>query len=287
MKNTNRLTKVTSIVLTAAMASVMLPVAKATLRADTTAASQQTDYMDDSSLREFTNYYESANAFLSIHFSELPDDVRYALDGARTNAHFALVNKSGRAAACSDLRVQLEVAQATLANRAVDTNRAPDLVMGTAGANAAGMGTQFVSVNTANTVASIYRSVSDYNLPPQMARQQILGSFVDRIYMSILGRNCEASARDSIVNAMMDGTMTANDVVEQVLGSSEFTSKNLSDSAFVTVLYKAFTDRDPDAQGLNNWVNALGNGTTRAQVISSFELSNGWTGLCSYYGINN
>ena len=287
MKNTNRLTKVTSIVLTAAMASVMLPVAKATLRADTTAASQQTDYMDDSSLREFTNYYESANAFLSIHFSELPDDVRYALDGARTNAHFALVNKSGRAAACSDLRVQLEVAQATLANRAVDTNRAPDLVMGTAGANAAGMGTQFVSVNTANTVASIYRTASDYNLPPQMARQQILGNFVDRIYMSILGRNCEASARDSIVNAMMDGTMTANDVVEQVLGSSEFTSKNLSDSAFVTVLYKAFTDRNPDAQGFNNWVNALGNGTTRAQVISSFESSNGWTGLCSYYGINN
>ena len=287
MKNTNRLTKVTSIVLTAAMASVMLPVAKATLRADTTAASQQTDYMDDSSLREFTNYYESANAFLSIHFSELPDDVRYALDGARTNAHFALVNKSGRAAACSDLRVQLEVAQATLANRAVDTNRAPDLVMGTAGANAAGMGTQFVSVNTANTVASIYRTASDYNLPPQMARQQILGSFVDRIYMSILGRNCEASARDSIVNAMMDGTMTANDVVEQVLGSPEFTSKNLSDSAFVTVLYKAFTDRNPDAQGFNNWVNALGNGTTRAQVISSFESSNGWTGLCSYYGINN
>ncbi|MDZ7837880.1 MAG: DUF4214 domain-containing protein [Actinomycetota bacterium] len=55
--------------------------------------------------------------------------------------------------------------------------------------------------------------------------------------------------------------------------SQEFISKNHSDSeAFVTILYRAFFNRQPDSYGMNAWLSRMKAGQTRS--------SGSWTVFC-------
>jgi len=284
MKNITAITKLPAIALTAALAISALPFTALKSNAATVSPKAATQTISDANMNEFKNYYDSSSAFLAIHGDELADDVRIALDTARSQAYNALVSDSGYLEAMSGLRIQLSYAQASLAGTRADTNAAPAPVIGTAAANLAGIGTNNVSAATANRVATIYST--NRNLPASMIKTRLLNDFVERLYSYVFGRPCDQAGRDAYVNAMINGDMTANDVVNNMLNSSEFASRNLSDEAFMTVIYQALLDRTPDASGLNNWVNALKTGTSRASVISYFESTDNWNGLCTFYGIN-
>lgn len=285
MKNLNRKTIITAIALAAAIVTIGAPVIKKTTRADSLvqirAAVQQTD---DATINSLKDLYDSSSAFLAIHSDELAPDVYIALDTARSQAYNSLQRESGYVEAMSGLRIQLSVAEASLEGRIADTNAAPAPVIGTAAANRLGIGTNWVSANTANTVATIY--ATNRNLPADMIRVRVLNNFVERLYSDIFGRPCDQAGRDRYVNDMINGTCTADDVVKSMFASSEFTSRNLSDETFMTVVYRAFLDREPDAQGLNNWVNQLRNGMTRSEIVDYFSTTENWAGICTFYGIN-
>ncbi len=261
-------------VITVSMA-LTFALAKAPVRAD--------DSYSDSTYAAVADYYDSASAFLSMHYNEIPADVYVALDTARTNAYYALESKYGLDQALSGLRIQLEVAEATLAGIPSDTSRAPDYVSGTAAYNSTNA--LPLSQATADSVATIYST--NRNLPGQMIRVLVVNNFVDRLYMSIFARSATNQEKAVWVNGIISGQYTANDIINSMLSSAEFTSRNLSTEQYVSVLYRTFLDRDPDPAGLANWANAINSGaSTRQQIADTFSSLDQWHSICAYYGID-
>ena len=274
MNRTRLVFKAFAAVITVSMA-LTFALAKAPVRAD--------DSYSDSTYAAVADYYDSASAFLSMHYNEIPADVYVALDTARTNAYYALESKYGLDQALSGLRIQLEVAEATLAGIPSDTSRAPDYVSGTAAYNSTNA--LPLSQATADSVATIYST--NRNLPGQMIRVLVVNNFVDRLYMSIFGRSATNQEKAVWVNGIISGQYTANDIINSMLSSAEFTSRNLSTEQYVSVLYRTFLDRDPDPAGLANWANAINSGaSTRQQIADTFSSLDQWHSICAYYGID-
>lgn len=77
---------------------------------------------------------------------------------------------------------------------------------------------------------------------------------------------------ESLLNSMVAGADQVQ-AAQQVLASFDFTSRfgNLSDVAFVTLLYQNIFGRNPDTGGLSHWVSVIGTGQmSRAQAVAYF-----------------
>jgi Ca2+-binding RTX toxin-like protein len=99
---------------------------------------------------------------------------------------------------------------------------------------------------------------------------------VYRLYEATLGRAPDQEGLTNWANSLSSGT-SLQSVVNGFVGSQEFQAvygANLSNSAFVTLLYNNVLHRAPDTSGLNNWVGLLTSGQdTRAQVVVGFSES--------------
>ena len=228
-------------------------------------------------------YYDNATAFLVLYGDVVPADVYAALDTARNNAYPVFENGDEYAfgIAISNLRMQLSVAEAALAGDPSIANGAPGPVMGTFDGINVGLG--ILTGDAATRVAATYSTIR--NLPINMARERIIGEFVDRIYREVLGRPSEDAGRQYWVNGIVNGTIDPHDVVITMLNSQEFVGRNLNNEQYVTALYRAFLNRDPEPSGLNNWVNALNNGASRQDIARGFASSAEWGLICDYYGL--
>ena len=69
------------------------------------------------------------------------------------------------------------------------------------------------------------------------------------------------------------------------LTSAEFQRRNLSNSAFVDVLYQTFFNRAADAAGKQHWLNKLNSGVSRNTVLAGFYNSAEFSRLMASYGI--
>ena len=67
--------------------------------------------------------------------------------------------------------------------------------------------------------------------------------------------------------------------------SQEFTAKKYDNAAYVRRLYRALLDREPDAEGLANWVSRLDKGASREDVFKGFAGSQEFARLCASYQI--
>ena len=281
-------TKIASIALTAVMAVTVVPVTAIDSLASAPEPNPNTavgdSLVDEGTRTVLTDLFDTATAFIVLHYDELPDDVRIYLDSMRTHAYQVLMHGGyeGHYGSIGELRTALNIAQASLNGTQPDPNATPFLVVGTEAYNR----TQPVLVSTdiANTTAYIYANTR--NLPPEMVRTLIINNFVERIYLAALGRNTDTAGRDYWTNSIISGERTADDVIITILQSREFVGRDLSDEAYVTALYKVFFDRTPDTQGLNNWVNALRSGAvTREGLVRVFTTTPEWANICSYYGL--
>lgn len=110
-------------------------------------------------------------------------------------------------------------------------------------------------------------------------------AFVTRFYQQCLGRQPDQAGLDAWVSSLLDGSKTGADVAKGFILSDEFTSQNYDNETFVTILYKAFFDREPDSYGFNVWVSHLNSGKSRQSVLDGFLHSKEFADLCSIYGI--
>ena len=97
---------------------------------------------------------------------------------------------------------------------------------------------------------------------------------VFRVYQATLDRAPDPGGFENWTNARMAG-MSLEDVTTGFVNSVEFQAKYgaLNNTQFVTLLYNNVLDREPDAQGLANWVNALNAGASRESVVNGFSES--------------
>ena len=110
-------------------------------------------------------------------------------------------------------------------------------------------------------------------------------AFVTRFYQLCLNRQPDQDGLNKWVGWLHDGSKTGADVAQGFIFSAEFTAKKYNNETFVTILYKAFFNRDPDPGGFDAWVSRLNKGTTRQSVLDGFTHSQEFLDLCSNYGI--
>ncbi|WP_335948625.1 DUF4214 domain-containing protein [Salipiger bermudensis] len=98
---------------------------------------------------------------------------------------------------------------------------------------------------------------------------------VYRLYLATLAREADATGYNNWTEALAMESRTLLEVANGFVASAEFqaTYGALDNPAFVTLLYNNVLDRDPDAQGLDNWVTKLDAGMSRAQVVLGFSQS--------------
>jgi LCP family protein required for cell wall assembly len=110
-------------------------------------------------------------------------------------------------------------------------------------------------------------------------------SFVSRFYVQCLGRQPDSDGLNEWVSRLLNGSKTGADVAEGFVFSEEFLSHNYSNEEFVTILYRAFFNREPDSYGYNAWLKKLGGGTSRKAILDGFLKSQEFAELCNSYGI--
>lgn len=110
--------------------------------------------------------------------------------------------------------------------------------------------------------------------------------FVAYLYKNLLNRNPDAAGLEGWVKALVNKSNTACQVVTGFTHSNEFTKKEMTDTDYVSTLYRTILSREPDAAGLNSWVKLLDSGVSQDYVLHGFLESGEFTKLCNKYGIN-
>ncbi len=101
------------------------------------------------------------------------------------------------------------------------------------------------------------------------------GAQVYRVYQATLNRAPDTDGFEFWAGKLESGSRSLQQVVTGFMNSGEFqnTYGNLDNTGFVTLLYNNVLDRAPDEGGQNAWLDALNNGTPRAQVVTGFSES--------------
>jgi hypothetical protein len=112
-----------------------------------------------------------------------------------------------------------------------------------------------------------------------------VAGFVTRFYNLCLKRDPDVSGLEGWVASLLSGENVGADVAEGFIFSPEFTKTIITDEEYMTILYKAFFNRDPDPAGLQGWLDVLNSGKDRAEVLDGFIYSTEFGQLCEKYGI--
>ncbi len=167
-------------------------------------------------------------------------------DGSQTvagGAGFDVVNFAGNK---SDFTTHIDVDRVTVFNAATNSTTSIDH------AEYIKFGDGSVMINAANADQAV----------------------IARMYDAVLNRDADA---DGLHNwwAAHDGGMSLTDIAHSFLTSPEFQahSGNLSDTAFVSLMYQNMFGRAPDQGGLENWTNALSHGMSREDVVVNIAKS--------------
>ncbi|MCR4895826.1 MAG: DUF4214 domain-containing protein [Lachnospiraceae bacterium] len=110
--------------------------------------------------------------------------------------------------------------------------------------------------------------------------------FVERLYTRCLGRSGEKDGIDYWVRGIASGSMEAAWVARVgFFFSPEYLDKETSNEVFVTDMYRALFDREPDASGFADWMGRLEAGADRLQIIYGFTDSEEFFNLLESFGL--
>ncbi|MEG1068607.1 MAG: DUF4214 domain-containing protein [Ruthenibacterium sp.] len=125
-------------------------------------------------------------------------------------------------------------------------------------------------------------------LVPTQPRDQNLGltSYVNHMYGVFLAREAEADGLNAWTNAFLTTGLTAAQFSVHLVNSAEFSARNLSDKAFLDVVYDACFGRGVDASGLATWGNALRSGRSRAWVMQRCAASDEFKARANQFGVS-
>jgi hypothetical protein len=108
------------------------------------------------------------------------------------------------------------------------------------------------------------------------------------LYNTVFGRTPAQEEIDFWVDMMAAHRpdVTARVMVNSFLNGQEYANLGRNNTEYVTDLYHAIFNREPDGSGLSDWVNRLDNeGWTREQVLNGFTSSQEFMDQCLRTGI--
>ncbi|MCR4647790.1 MAG: DUF4214 domain-containing protein [Lachnospiraceae bacterium] len=120
----------------------------------------------------------------------------------------------------------------------------------------------------------------------KLTQEEQVRAFVGRFYTIILDRPADEAGLKDWTKKLINKEATGSQVAAGFINSHEFQKKKMSDEEYVTKLYRAFFDREPDKAGYEGWLKELKNGKSRDYVLKGFINSAEFNNLCKKYGIN-
>ena len=112
-----------------------------------------------------------------------------------------------------------------------------------------------------------------------------VNAFVTGFYQNCLNRAPDAAGLSSWTTSLMSKAKSGSDVARGFALSQEFLNRNLTDSAFLDVLYQAFFNRAADPGGKAGWQTQLSAGVLREDVLYGFIQAQEFNNLCGTYNI--
>lgn len=97
-----------------------------------------------------------------------------------------------------------------------------------------------------------------------------------RLYKAAFDRAPDEGGVGYWINRLDNGADLTRDVAQSFINSQEFQQTygpNISNNAFITLLYNNVLDRDPDQGGLAFWNQQMNGGMSRANVLANFSES--------------
>ena len=105
--------------------------------------------------------------------------------------------------------------------------------------------------------------------------------FIERLYQVCLNREADQAGLTWWLEEKCSGAQLA----ESFILSEEMANKNLSDEAYIHILYTALMGRESDTSGVAFWKNYLENGVSRKGVLSRFVTSPEYQTFCTEYAL--
>jgi len=109
--------------------------------------------------------------------------------------------------------------------------------------------------------------------------------FCARMYTCCLGRSFDIKGLEGWVDKVMNQGYTAADVALGFFNSSEFKSKNLSDSEYVSAFYKTILNRTPAQSEIEYWAKRRNHGVSNTSILRGFVASKEFKEICEKYGM--
>ncbi len=112
-----------------------------------------------------------------------------------------------------------------------------------------------------------------------------VSAFIMQLYNTALDRRPTDTDLHSWVTGLRSGSVSGSDTARSFFAGAEFTARKLEDKDFIYRLYLALLGREPSADELSSWLNALRSGTDRNAIFDHFAGSTEFAGLCTGAGI--
>lgn len=127
-----------------------------------------------------------------------------------------------------------------------------------------------------DTIVNIERlGFADGNIAMDVGYGETAG-IAYRLYNAAFDRSPDDAGLGHWISRLDNGARLVEDVAQSFINSQEFQNSygpNISDNAFVTLLYNNVLDRGPDQGGLGYWNAQMAQGMSRAEVLVNFSES--------------
>ena len=125
------------------------------------------------------------------------------------------------------------------------------------------------------------------NKKPAGSYDKNSSGFINLFYNRLLLRNPESEGLNAWISRIGDGSISDKDLVKKIIFGEECQTRigDYSDSEFITFLYSAIFNRNPEDLGYQAWMDRMASGMTREEVVSGFSQSDEFIKLCESFGI--
>jgi hypothetical protein len=117
------------------------------------------------------------------------------------------------------------------------------------------------------------------------SQREAVEAFVTRFYREVLDRDSDPQGLAYWVDNLLNQILTGADVAYEFFFSPEFIGRNTTNAQYLTILYNALFDREPDQAGWDFWLAELNSGKDRGNVLDGFLYSQEFAELSQFYGI--
>jgi len=113
-----------------------------------------------------------------------------------------------------------------------------------------------------------------------------VSGFVSNAYSTWLNRTPDPTGLLGWENLLSSGKISGGEFFQGLSDSTEFKSRNTSNSQYINIAYKSMLGRDPDPIGYKGWFDLLNSGFSRTGVLSSMVNSIEFRDYCKTYNLN-